>query len=102
MKSNKCDPECINGFCNNGECLCLQGYTGNSCESKVMDIINLRWYEKHLTLAFVIVSLIIDFILGIVAGYLLYLCVKGCKKDNSNEPEQYISKDNIIQINKEK
>lgn len=90
LKGQECFPMCVYGICNNGECLCMQGYTGDDCTKEI----HIDRSLNNLTL---VIFLIISAFFGFFAGYsLFYFCYSNiCHKEEDDEGEREFKEETI-------
>lgn len=90
FKGQECFPMCVYGICNNGECLCMQGYTGDDCTKEVP-------IDHSLSNVTVGIILATTALIGFFTGYsLFYFCYSHiCHKDEEDEGEREFKEETI-------
>ncbi len=78
--TQECNPSCVYGICNDGECLCMQGYTGNDCDRKIPKDYSLN----YLFVAIIFVSFAA---FGSGVGYGIFYLVIGLKSEDEVKEE---------------
>lgn len=78
--SQECNPSCVYGICNDGECLCMQGYTGNDCNKEI---------PKDNSLSYLFVAIILGSFaaFGNAVGYGLFYVLIGMRGEDEVREE---------------
>ena len=78
--TKECNPSCVYGICNDGECLCMQGYTGSDCNRKIPKDYSLNYL-------FVVIIFASFAAFGSAVGYGIFYLVIGLKNEDEVKEE---------------
>ena len=77
--TQECNLSCVYGICNDGECLCMQGYTGSDCNRKIP--------KDSLNYLFVVIIFASFAAFGSAVGYGIFYLVIGLKNEDEVKEE---------------